>query len=69
MKYDRLEQARADLEQVRRQHGTTVTRAAADVRASKERLAAAEKSVRDMEFAVVECEIDAERVRSERGGQ
>jgi hypothetical protein len=53
VKYERLDDARAERDRLQREHHSTVTRAAADVRASKAKLQAAEAKVRDIEFAVV----------------
>jgi hypothetical protein len=63
---DILEKARKDLAAVERDHASLVSSAARSVRASKLKLDAAQRRVRDLEFSVVSAEaaIAAEQRRT-----
>jgi hypothetical protein len=63
MKYDRLEQARKELDALEREHHSTVHRANVAVKASRAKLDAARRKIRAMEFAVVEFEITQQRAQ------
>lgn len=67
MRSDILDKARADLAAVQKEHASTVHRAAATVKSSKQRFDAAKRRVMDLEFAVVSAsaamEADKRRTR------
>lgn len=56
MKYDLLDQARAKRDALLRDHRSVVSKAAAAYRASKAKLEAAQKRVRDLELSAISAE-------------
>lgn len=68
MRYEILEKARAERDRIERDHASTVHKANVAVRASRTKLDAAKKRVRNLEFAAMQAELamQAERAQERR---
>jgi hypothetical protein len=65
MRSDILDKARRDLAAIQKEHASTVHRAAATVKASRQRFDAAKRRVMDLEFAAVSAEIATNKERAQ----